>query len=58
MKELFLNFNFSKLYNGHYAMTNMEVRGRVKILFVINIRFKVIGKYYDFKLPEAVENEN
>jgi len=39
-------------------MTNMEVRGRIKILFVISIRFKVIGKFYDFTLLEAVKDKD
>lgn len=57
-KELKMRFDFTKLDDGPYVMTDMEMQGRVRILFgVINIRFRVSGEFYDYKVLEKIELE-
>ncbi len=56
VKELKMHLDFTKLDEGPYVMTDMEMRGRVKILFgVINVRFRVAGQFYDYRVLENEE---
>lgn len=58
VKEMWMRLEFDKLDNGLYVMTDMEMQGRVKILFgVINIRFKVLGGFYDYEVLGKAEPE-
>jgi hypothetical protein len=57
-KELKMHFAFTKLDDGPYVMTDMEMQGRVRVLFgVINIRFHVFGEFYDYKVLKKIESE-
>jgi hypothetical protein len=56
LKELTMRFDFQRLDNGLYVTQSMFMLGRVRILFgVIDIRFKVDGEFYDYKVVETVE---
>jgi len=56
LKELAMRFDFKKFDNGLYVTQSMFMLGRVRILFgVIDIRFKVDGEFYDYKVIDTVE---
>jgi len=56
LKELTMRFDFKKLDNGLYVTQSMFMLGRVRVLLgIVDIRFKVEGEFYDYKVVEAVE---
>jgi len=58
VKEMWMCLEFNKLDNGLYVITNMEMKGRVSILFgVMKFRFGLTGKFYDYQVLEKIELE-
>jgi hypothetical protein len=57
LKKIHMIMEFKRIEDGLNVPASMQVEGHVKALLgVINIRFKVISEFYDYKVIKEVEN--
>jgi len=58
VKQLKMLLNFTRLAEGPFVITNMNVQGLAAPFWgLIKIRFMVTGEFYDYVIPDGVKKE-